>query len=66
MYKVGVDIPAGEYNVIAEEGESAYLEVSSDSTGNSIITNNIFENNMYITVTDGQYLTLNRCYISLQ
>ena len=66
MYKVGVDIPAGEYNVIAEQGQSAYLEVSSDSTGDSIITNNIFENNMYITVTDGQYLTLNRCYISLQ
>lgn len=66
MYKVGVDIPAGEYNVIAEEGESAYLDLSSDSTGNSRILNNVFENNMYITVEDGQYLTLKRCYISLE
>lgn len=66
MYKVGVDIPAGEYNVMAEEGESAYLEVSADSTGDSLITNDVFENNLYITVTDGQYLTLKRCYISLE
>lgn len=66
MYKVGVDIPAGEYNVTAELGESAYLEVSADSTGDSIITNDVFENNLYITVTDGQYLTLKRCYISLE
>lgn len=58
MYKVGVDLPAGEYKVIPDG--SGYLEVSSDSTHSllSIVTNDIFEDERYITVKDGQYLTL--------
>ncbi|NJE40585.1 hypothetical protein E0K99_04505 [Faecalicoccus pleomorphus] len=64
MYKVGVDIPAGEYNVKAEVGELGYLEVSSDPNGTSIITNDAFENNSYISISDGQYLKLESCYIS--
>lgn len=64
MYKVGVDIPAGEYNVKAEIGELGYLEVSSDPNGTSIITNDAFENNSYISISDGQYLKLESCYIS--
>lgn len=59
MYKVGDDIPAGEYNVEASNG-LAYIEVSSDSRHQieGIITNDNFENNEFITVEDGQYLTL--------
>lgn len=64
MYKVGVDIPAGEYNVKAEVGELGYLEVSSDPNGTSIITNDAFENNSYVSISDGQYLKLESCYIS--
>lgn len=64
MYKVGVDIPAGEYNVKAEIGELGYLEVSSDPNGTSIITNDAFENNSYVSISDGQYLKLESCYIS--
>ena len=63
MYKVGVDIPAGEYNVQANAGERGYIEVSADASGDSIITNDIFNNNTYISVSDGQFLTLKSCYI---
>ncbi|MGN0677210.1 MAG: dockerin type I domain-containing protein, partial [Ruminococcus sp.] len=61
MYKVGVDIPAGEYCVYAsEENISGYYCVSSDSTGSfeSIVSNEIFQKNSFITVEEGQYLTL--------
>lgn len=60
MYKVGQDIPAGEYNVEATSG-LAYIEVDSDSrhTIESIISNDNFENNKIISVSDGQYLLLN-------
>ena len=59
MYKVGEDIPAGEYQVESTKS-MGYIEVSSDSRHQieSIITNDNFENNKYITVKDGQYLTL--------
>ena len=59
MYKVGEDIPAGEYQVEATSG-LGYIEVSSDSRHQieGIITNDNFEGNKYITVQDGQYLTL--------
>ena len=62
MYKVGKDIPAGEYAVTPEYGASGYLEVTSDSTGSfdSIISNENYNGRVYITVNDGQYLTINR------
>ena len=61
MYKVGDDIPAGEYKVEAsEDGLMGYIEVSTDSRHQieDIVTNDNFDNNKYITVEDGQYLTL--------
>lgn len=59
MYKVGEDIPAGEYNV-ESTGDLAYIEVATDSRHQieDIITNDNFENNKFITIEDGQYLTL--------
>lgn len=60
MFKVGKDIQAGEYKV--RSTGSGYLQVSTDSTHGfeSIVSNNNFEGETYITVADGQYLTLNR------
>lgn len=63
MYKVGKDIPAGEYKVFLDENAPAgmgYLEVSSDSSHQlgSIVTNENVQADTYITVSDGQYLTL--------
>lgn len=66
MYKVGKDIPAGEYNVKQEEGAAmAYIEISTSSTGlvDDIITNDNFEGNKHITVEEGQYLKIQGGYI---
>lgn len=61
MYKVGADIPAGEY--ILDPSATAYYQVASDSTGTleSIVSNDNFSGTRYITVSDGQYLTLTSC-----
>lgn len=64
MYKVGKEIPAGEYKVVSEGG-LAYYEVTKDSRGdlNSIIANDNFEGEKYITVKEGNYIKLNGCYL---
>lgn len=61
MYKVGADIPAGEY--ILDPYATAYYQVASDSTGTleSIVSNDNFSGTRYITVSEGQYLTLTGC-----
>lgn len=60
MYRVGIDIPAGEYKVTCVNGRSCYIEVSSDSTGSlySIVSNDNIDTFSYITVADSQYLTV--------
>lgn len=60
MYKIGVDLPAGEYIIISEGFLPAYFQVSSNSSGSleSIISNDNFNGNRYITVNDGQYLEI--------
>ena len=61
MYKVGLDIPAGEYK-IASTVSSAYVEISADSSHElaSIVSNDNFEGEKYISVSDGQYLKFSR------
>lgn len=61
MYKVGSDIPAGEYVVFATGG-MGYFCVSSDSNQNDILFNENFDYNSIITIKDGEYLDLTRCY----
>lgn len=60
MYRVGIDIPAGEYKVTCKIGDSCYVEVNSDSTGSfrSIVSNENVETFYYISVETGQYLTV--------
>lgn len=67
MYKVGIDIPAGEYKVTPTGSASAYYLVANDSTGevSSWVTNASFDDVRYVTVKDGQYLTLERCTATL-
>jgi len=60
QYKVGVDIPAGEYVLFSSE--NGYFCISSDANGSDIIGNDNFNNNSIITVFDGQYVELSRCY----
>lgn len=66
MYKVGRDIQAGEYKLKAEAGTMAYFEVSKDSTNslNSIVANDNFEGEKYVTIAAGQYIKINGCQLS--
>ncbi len=59
MYKVGEDIPAGEYNVESTQ-DLAYIEVATNSRHQieDIVTNDNFEGNKFITLENGQYITL--------
>lgn len=61
MYKVGKDIPAGEYKVkLTSAAGMGYTEVATDSRHQleSIVTNENVQADSYITVTDGQYLKI--------
>lgn len=67
MYKVGVDIPAGEYKLTADKDAlAAYSCIYDNSTASrKIISNDIINNNAYVTVKHGQYLLLQSCTASL-
>lgn len=60
QYKVGFDIPAGEYMLFTEGGRG-YFALSTDANGNDIITNENFEYNNIIAIRDGEYFELSRC-----
>lgn len=64
MYKIGLEIPAGEYTIVSNSS-NAYYEVRNDSLGDvdGIVTNDFFSGNRYITVEEGQYLILKDCYL---
>lgn len=59
MYKVGSDIPAGEYKVKLTGG-MGYTEVSTSSRHqlDNIVSNENLQADSYITVKDGQYLKM--------
>lgn len=62
MYKVGIDLPAGEYLFLSGSSTKAYVCASSDSNQDDIIENENFSNSFFMTVEDGQYLEAKRCY----
>lgn len=68
MYRVGIDIKAGEYKIHPTNAAGGYYEVASDSTHStkSIVTNENFTIDKYLTVKAGQYLTLDRAEIILK
>lgn len=61
-YKVGFDIPAGEYEVIQDGGSMGYYAIldSCDALDSNIIDNDNFEGNSFISVNEGQFLELSR------
>ena len=59
MYRVGIDIPAGEYKFTATSG-SGYYCVYTDITQNDIEDNENFKSVVYYTVRNGQFLKVNR------
>lgn len=61
-YKVGKDIPAGNYQLISENG-NGYYAISKYPIGNTfgesnIKENEIFDDSTYVTVNEGDYLYL--------
>lgn len=60
-YKIGTDLPAGEYVFFSTSSTKAYVCLSSDSNQDDIIENENFSGTFIITATDGQYLEANRC-----
>jgi len=60
QYKVGVDIPSGEYVIFSGYTNSGYFSLTSDSNGNDIIANENFDYNSIITIYDGEYIELSR------
>lgn len=66
MYRVGIDMPAGEYKVTSSSGYG-YIEVTSDAshTLGAIITNDLVEDSTYQTVSEGQYVKLSEVTATL-
>lgn len=65
MYKVGYDIPAGEYCIYKDENQKfGHIEIFSDSIGNfeSIISSYIFEDNKTVNLEEGQYIKIQHSY----
>ena len=67
MYKVGVDLPAGEYKVKPTSSLGGYFAIYSDSSHgfDSILSNDNFDAERYVTVKEGQYLALSRAELAL-
>ncbi len=61
-YKIGTDIPAGEYVIFANDETEAYFCLSSDANGNDIIANDNFQYNSIMKLKKGEYLELSDCY----
>ena len=65
-YLVGTDISAGTYKLVATT-DSGYWKIQESVDADAeIIANEIFENMTYVTVEDGQYITLSDCRGQLQ
>jgi predicted small lipoprotein YifL len=61
-YKVGSDMPAGEYRLTATSSMGGYWKVTESSAPDAdIVGNDNFSGSTYVTVSEGQYLTLNGC-----
>jgi hypothetical protein len=68
MYRIGTDIPAGEYKLIADKDAiAAYSCIYDNSSAyRKIIANDIINNNSYVTVEEGQYLLLSQCTAAIE
>lgn len=58
QYKVGTDIPAGEYVFFSTGKFSGSLKETTDSNGSDRIDSEYFAYNVIYTITDGNYLTI--------
>lgn len=66
QYLVGVDVPAGEYKLTCTSDYSAYYALTSDANSKNIISNDNFNNERYVYISNGQYLELSRCKMKIK
>lgn len=66
MFRIGQDLEPGTYKLISDSKYSGYYCIYSDSRHDEILSNDIFESQSYVTVSDGQYLLLSRCRIETE
>lgn len=59
-YRVGEDIPAGEYKITCSGDIAGYYCVYTDTTEEDIVDNDNFTACVYVTLTDGQYIEVKR------
>jgi len=66
MYKVGVDIPAGEYLIVSDKDGSMYFIFNNlDRSSEDYLANAGFINvKQYVKVTEGQYLKFSDSHVS--
>lgn len=64
-FKVGFDLPAGQYEVTTIGSGTGYYAILADdnATSRDIINNDNFENNSFISLSDGQFLEISRASI---
>lgn len=65
MFKIGYQLPAGEYKLQPNSQYGGYYAVLKNPSGSiyDIVANQNFQGQTYVTVADGQYLELSRCAI---
>ncbi len=61
MLKVGRDIGAGSYRIVAEADVLANYEIFEDSRHGEPLENRLFREEVEVAVQDGQYLKLSAC-----
>ena len=63
-YRVGSDIPAGEYYAVQTASNPGYYCIYPDTSKEDIEQNEIFHNYTFFQVENGQLLEVNRCEIT--
>jgi hypothetical protein len=64
-YKIGTDIPSGEYKLTCNSKYSGYFARYTSSANSDIIANDNFATFTYATVLPGEYFTVNRAAFKL-
>ena len=61
MYRVGVDIPEGEYKLTSNDDGGYWCIYKNSELPLDIVNNDLFDVSAYVTVKDGQYLKISGC-----
>ena len=66
-YKVGLEIPEGEYKITQISGEKTYYKISAINANNEkfILKNGFVNNQEYVIVKNGQYLEVDKGNMTL-